>query len=90
MLYPADMRVTLEIPDEIARQLPALPAERDARLLLELAVALYAKGTLALAQGAALAGLSRLDFGREVGERGIPRHYGAEDLAEDVVYAGRQ
>lgn len=84
------MQVTLEIPDDIARQLPAAPAERDARLLLELAVALYAKGTLSLAQGAGLAGLSRLDFGWEVGERGIPRHYGAGELAEDLSYAGRQ
>ena len=84
------MQVTLEIPDDIARHLPAAPAERDTRLLLELAVALYAKGTLSLAQGAELAGLSRMDFGFEVGERGIPRHYGAGELAEDLAYAGRQ
>ena len=84
------MQVTLEIPDDIARHLPAAPAERAARLLLELAVALYAKGTVSLAQGAEMAGLSRLDFGWEVGERGIPRHYGGEDLAEDAAYAGRQ
>lgn len=84
------MQVTLEIPDDIARHLPAAPAERDARLRLELAVALYAKGTLSLAQGAELAGLSRMDFGWEVGERGIPRHYGARELEEDLAYAGRQ
>ncbi len=84
------MNVTLDIPDAIMAVLPTAPRERDARLLLELAVALYAKGALSLAQGAELAGLSRMDFGREVGERGIPRHYGAEDLAEDLAYAGRQ
>lgn len=84
------MQVTLEIPDDIARQLPTVPAERNARLLLELAVALYAKGTLSLAQGAELAGIDRTDFGREVGERGIPRHYGDDDLAEDLAYASRQ
>jgi len=81
------MRVTLEIPDEIARQLPAAPAEREARLLLELAVALYGKGTVSLAQGAEMAGLSRMEFGWEVGGRGIPRHYGADDLAEDIAHA---
>ena len=43
--------------------------------MLELAVALYAKGTVSLSQGAAMAELSRMDFGVEVGERGIPRHY---------------
>lgn len=84
------MQVTLEIPDDIARPLPASPAERHARLLLELAVALYAKGTLLLAQGAEMAELSRLDFGCEVGERGIARHYGAADLAEDIAYARGQ
>ncbi len=84
------MQVTLEIPDEIARELPSAPAEREARLLLELAIALYAKGDLSLAQGAGLAGLNRIDFGWELGERGIPRHYGGEELAEDLAYAGRQ
>ena len=84
------MQVTLDIPNEIAEQLPSAPAEREARLLLELAIALYAKGTLSLSQGAKIAGLSRMDFGWEVGERGIPRHYGAEDLADDLAYADRQ
>lgn len=84
------MTVTLNIPDEIMATLPAAPRERDARLLLELAVALYAKGTVSLSQGAAMAGLSRMDFGVEVGERGIPRHYGADELAEDLAHAGRQ
>lgn len=90
MVYRAAMQVTLEIPDSIAQQLPSAPAEREARLLLELAVALYGKGTLSLAQGAEVAGLSRMDFGFEVGERGIARHYGADELAEDIAYAGRQ
>ena len=84
------MTVTLNIPDEIMATLPTAPRERDARLLLELAVALYAKGTVSLSQGAAMAGLSRMDFGVEVGERGIPRHYGEDELAGDLAHAGRQ
>ena len=87
------MTVTLEIPDEILAALPAAPRESDARLRLELAAALYGKGTLSLAQGAELAGLSRMDFGTELGERGIPRHYGEAELAEDLAFAahaGRQ
>jgi predicted HTH domain antitoxin len=84
------MIVTLEIPDEILATLPAAPAERGARLLLELAASLYAKGTGSLAQGAAMAGMSRTDFGWELGERGIARHYGAEELAEDLAHASRQ
>lgn len=84
------MQVTIELPDAIAAQLPAEPALRQARQLLEIAVALYAKGTLSLAQGAGLAGMTRTDFGWEVGERGIARHYGGDDLADDLAYAGRQ
>jgi predicted HTH domain antitoxin len=84
------MQVTIDLPDAIAAQLPAEPELRQARLLLELAVALYARGTISLAQGAELAGLSRLDFGREIGDRGIARHYGSDDLADDLAYAGRQ
>jgi predicted HTH domain antitoxin len=88
--YIASMQVTLEIPDEIAQQLPVAPAGRHARLLLELAVALYAKGTLSLAQAAQFAGMNRTNLGWEIGQRGIPRHYGEEELTEDLAYASRQ
>lgn len=87
------MTVTLDIPDAIMQTLPIAPDARSARLLLEMAIGLYAKGTLSLTQGAELAGLSRIDFGFELGERGIPRHYGTTELAEDLSYAeqaGRQ
>ena len=83
------MTVTLDIPDAILQTLPTAPGARSARLLLEMATGLYAKGTVSLAQGAELAGLSRMDFGFELGERGIPRHYGSSDLAEDLAYAER-
>ena len=65
-------------------------ASASSILVTILAVALYAKGTVSLAQGASLAGMSRMDFGWEVGERGIARHYGAEELAEDLAHARRQ
>jgi predicted HTH domain antitoxin len=81
------MTVTLDIPDEILATLPTAPPERAARLLLELAVALYAKGMISLTQGAAMAGMTRFDFGVEVGRSGIPRHYSAADLNADFAYA---
>jgi predicted HTH domain antitoxin len=84
------MQVTIELPDAIAMELASEPKERQARLLTEIAVALYAKGTLSLAQGATLAGMPRTDFGSEVGSRGIARHYTEDDLTEDLAYAGRQ
>ena len=79
------MTMTLNIPDDVAAFLPE--AERRCMLQLELACSLYAKGMITLAQGAAISGLSRVDFGCEVGTRGIPRHYGAADLAEDLAHA---
>lgn len=84
------MNVALEIPDFVALQLPSAVTERNARLLLELAVALYAKGTISLGQGAEMAAMSRMDFGFELGERSIPRHYGAPELTEDLAYEGGQ
>ncbi len=83
------MTVTLEIPDGIVAVLPLATGERDARLLLELAAGLYANGTISLAQGAELAGLSRTEFGDELGERGISRHYGEDELREDLADAER-
>ena len=65
-------------------------AEQRQFLLLELACALYAKATITLAHGAEMSGLGRIDFGLEVGDRGIPRHYSAENLAQDLAYADGQ
>ena len=56
------------------------------RLRTELAIALYAQGALSLGKAAELAEMSRLFFGELVGQRGIPRHYGDEDLAQDLAY----
>jgi predicted HTH domain antitoxin len=64
-----------------------LPRSATPGCCSKLAIALYAKGTLSLAEGAGMARLTRMDFSWEVGERGIPRHYGAEELAEDVTHA---
>lgn len=34
-----------------------------------------------------LAGMSKYDFGRLLGERSFPRHYGREEMKDDLVYA---
>ncbi|MBU4224990.1 MAG: UPF0175 family protein, partial [Chloroflexi bacterium] len=34
-----------------------------------------------------LAGMGKYEFGRLLGERGIPRHYGREELEDDLAYA---
>ncbi len=60
--------------------------EVEERLRCELALALYAESILSFGKAAELAAISRDRFGDLVTHRGIPRHYGAEDLAEDMAY----
>jgi predicted HTH domain antitoxin len=80
------MGITLEVPDSIARSLRLPPGEAEERLLQELALALYAQELLSFGKAAELARLSRYAFGALTTHRGIPRHYGAEELAEDLAY----
>jgi predicted HTH domain antitoxin len=80
------MTVTLDIPDSVVQGLRLPEAEIPDRLRQELALALYAQGALSLGKAAELAGMDRLPFGELVGERGIPRHYGEADLAQDIAY----
>jgi predicted HTH domain antitoxin len=56
-------------------------------LLKELAVALYAHGLLSFGKARELAGMGKYEFGRLLGERGAPRHYGREELEDDLAYA---
>jgi predicted HTH domain antitoxin len=81
------MNITLHIPDSIARSLRLPEDEAEQRLRQELAVALYAQGILSLGKSAELAGLSRYFFGDLLTQRDIARHYGQEELTEDLAYA---
>lgn len=81
------MEVTLNIPDSVVQGLRLPQGEIPQRLRTELAVALYSQGVLSLGKAAELAEMGRLEFGELVAERGIPRQYGDEDLAQDISYA---
>lgn len=81
------MSITLDIPNNIHEALHVSPAEAEARLKLELAVALYAQNALGLGKAAELAGMSRLDFNDVLAGRDIPMHYGQKELNEDLAYA---
>lgn len=84
------MSIRLEIPDSIARAMN-LPEERiPHELLVELAVALYAQNILSFGKARELAQLGKYEFGRLLGDRGIARHYGHEELEEDLRYARRK
>ena len=80
------MSITLDIPNNINEALHVTPAEAEARLKLELAVALYAQNALGLGNAAELAGMSRLDLNDILAERGITMHYGQKELDEDLAY----
>jgi predicted HTH domain antitoxin len=81
------MGVTLNIPDSVIQGLRIPEGEIAQRLRTELAVALYAQGALSLGKAAELAEMNRMPFGELVGQRGIARHYGDADLAQDVSSA---
>ncbi len=84
------MGITLDIPYSIARSLRVPEGEAEQRLCTELAAALYAQGLLSFGKATELAKLSRFAFADVVTQRGIPRHYGDEELAEDRAYADGQ
>lgn len=84
------MSLHIEIPDEIAGALQVPQGEREQRIRLELALALYAQQLLSFGKARQLAGLTKLAFGEALGRRGIPRHYTLDNLAEDLAYARGQ
>jgi predicted HTH domain antitoxin len=80
-------KLTLEIPEDVvdAARLPAAELERESRR--ELAVALYQRGVLPLGKARVLARMTRWEFEELLGQRGVERHVGADDLEEDLRYA---
>jgi predicted HTH domain antitoxin len=81
------MGITLNIPDSVVEGLRIPEAEIAQRLRIELAIALYVQGALSLGKSAELAEMSRTALGETLGQRGIARHYGDAELAQDVSYA---
>jgi len=81
------MSLELHIPDSVAQAI-RMPEERIVQeLMVELAIALYAKGALSFGKARELAVMGKYEFGRLLGERNIPRHYGEEEIEEDLRYA---
>ena len=84
------MAIHLEIPDAVAQAMRLPAGEQEGRVLVELAVTLYAQGILSFGKSRQLSGLSKYEFGLLLGKRGIPRHYTEEELEDDLKYAGRK
>jgi predicted HTH domain antitoxin len=76
----------LDIPDSVANSLRLPATEAESRLRAELAIALYAQSILPFGNASELAGVSRYKFADLLGERGLPRHYSEDNLAQDLEY----
>jgi len=81
------MSLVLEIPDSIEEALRFPRGQQLDELFKELAVALYARNVLSFSKACELSKLDRLEFGRLLTRREVPRHYGEEDLERDWQYA---
>ena len=84
------MSLQLEIPEGVTQAIRLPEARMKRELLVELALALYSQGFLSFGKARELAGMPKYEFGLIVGKRGIPRHYGPEELGEDIDYAGSE
>ena len=81
------MTLQLEIPDSVARAMRLPATNQSKQLLVELAVALYSQGILSFGKVRELAGMGKAEFGILLGERNVGRHYGEEELKDDLAYA---
>lgn len=72
--------MSLEIPDEIIQSSGMSKEE----LAQEIAIMLFQKDRLTLAQAAKFAGMNRLQFQHLLASRRIPVHYDVNDFQEDL------
>lgn len=84
------MEITIDIPEDVTQaiRLPENKIKRQIRI--ELALSLYQHGFLSFGKARELAEMGKYEFGRLLGKRKIIRHYGKEELEQDLQYARRQ
>jgi len=70
----------LIVSDDVLR----LAGMSGGELLLEVAVLLFQREKVTLAQASKLAGISRMELQKELASRGIPIHYGIGEFREDL------
>jgi predicted HTH domain antitoxin len=80
-------KLTLEVPSEVVDAVKLPPAEIEAELRKELALALYQRGVLSLGKARVLAGMTRWQFEQVLADRHVLRHYTETDLQDDLGYA---
>lgn len=78
---------TIVIPSDVLNSMTIPRSDLEQVLKLELALALYQRGILAMGPARRLAGISKREFIEELGKRKIERHYTMEELEDDVAFA---
>jgi len=81
------MQVVVQIPDELESLLAGTLEAVQARVRLDLALNYYREGVLSLGKAAEMSGVSRLEFERVLGERGVARNYSTMDADRDLQWA---
>ena len=81
------MGLQISISDSIVQAI-RLPEQRiEQELLQELAIALYTQDFLSFGKARELAQMDNYEFGQLLTRRGVLRHYGFEELDDDLTYA---
>jgi predicted HTH domain antitoxin len=75
-----NLAMSVAIPDEII----AATRMTEAEMKLEIAVMLFQKEKLTLAQASRFAGMNRIAFQHLLASRQIPVHYDVEDFEQDI------
>jgi len=79
------MRVTVELPDQVARQWGETPDAVGRHVLEDAAIESYRAGRLSQRQVGAMLGLDYWQTEGFLQERGVPLNYSAADLEADKV-----
>jgi predicted HTH domain antitoxin len=77
------MQVTMEMPDQIARQWGETPAAVGRHIMEDAAIEGYRTGRLTLRQVGTMLGLDYWQTENFLNERVVPLNYSAADLADD-------
>lgn len=81
------MAMTLNLPDDVVAAIKWPRQQLDQQLAVEMAFALYGRGLVSMGIARRLAKLDKWAFLEGLAERQIERHYGQDELKEDIDYA---
>lgn len=81
------MSLQLSIPDSVLAAIRLPESRIEQELLQELAIALYTQELLSFGKARELAQIDKYEFGQLLGQRGVTRHYGLQELEDDHYYA---